>query len=87
MVCAGLQCAAHPTEALLKLDEESEQAADIALDEFNEMLVKVGQLLEQMQNGQYTAVASATTEQSQEVLSDAFVASVKNTAKPGLKIR
>ena len=65
------------TEALLRLDEESEQETALALAELNEMLDRVGQLLEQMQNGHYTAVASATTEQSQEVLSDAFVASVQ----------
>ena len=74
------------TEALLRLDEESEQATELSLVDLNQTLGRVSQLLEQMQNGHYTAVASATTEQSQEVLSDAFVASVKNTARPGLKI-
>ena len=74
------------TEALLRLDEESEQASALALAELNEMLGRVSQLLEQMQNGQYTAIVAEAEEQSQEVLSDAFVASVKSAAKPGLKI-
>ena len=50
------------------------------------MLGRVGQLLDQMRSGQYASVARETVEQSYEVLSVAFLTSVKNTAKPGLKL-
>ena len=74
------------TEALLKVDEESEQVTDIALAELNETLGRVGQLLEQMQNRGYTTVAAEAAGQAQEALSGAFVASVKSAAKPGIRI-
>ena len=74
------------TEALLRLDEESEQESELALAKLNEALGRVGLLLEQLQNGQYPTVAKPTVEQSQAALTDTFVTSVKNAAKPGLKL-
>ena len=74
------------TEALLKLDEEPEQATELALVELTEMLGRVSQLLEQMQNGHYAAPPEEPEEPSQATLRDAFVASVKNAARPGMKL-
>ena len=82
----GSPTVSFPFAAPLKLDEESEQATELALAELNETLGKISQLLERMQNGQYAASSTAAPEQSQEALSDAFVASVRQAARPGMKL-
>jgi len=75
------------TEALLELEESQQQdeVSAFALDEVNRALHQVIQMLERMQNGRYVA-AAADDPKPKAALTNAFVASVRNAAKPGLKL-
>ena len=74
------------TEALIKLSEESNQTTTQALEELSEAMRQVMQLLEHMQNGSYVPSADNDGESSKSALTDAFVASVKQAARPGMKL-
>jgi hypothetical protein len=76
------------TEALLALEDsqEEDQETAFALDEVNRTLHQVIQMLERMQNGRHAPSANQDGEQSRVTLTETFVASVKNAARPGLKL-
>ena len=76
------------TEALLRLEESQQEDREtaMALDEVNRAMHQVIQMLERMQNGRYAPSANQDDEQSKVTLTETFVASVKNAARPGLKL-
>ncbi len=76
------------TEALLKLgNPEPDLATDKTLEEVNETLAQLRHLLEQMQEGRFMPTEKPNGEQGQAAeLTGDFVESIKQAARPGLKL-
>ena len=74
------------TEALLNLDESKPEAKIAMIDELTETLSQVGHLLEQIGDRKSSSATRQSESQSRAKLTSGFVASVKKSAKSGLKI-
>jgi hypothetical protein len=74
------------TEALLKLDQHEQNPESTALGELTETLSQVNHLLKLIESGNSSPVATHRGSRINGGLSESFVASVKRSAKSGLKI-
>jgi len=75
------------TEALLRLDlSQRDQVDSVDLNEVNGKLDHINQLLEWMGNTQPNSVTKNNTDAFQDKLPDTFLTSIKQSAKPGLKL-
>ncbi|MBN1536872.1 MAG: hypothetical protein JW908_09090 [Anaerolineales bacterium] len=72
------------TDALIKHDEAWSDPPTPNIDELNN---KFNQLLEQLSNGDPRRITQPNTSIGQSELADQFIASIKKTAKQGIKIR
>jgi hypothetical protein len=88
LVHAGLQRAPHPHRGAAGAGRQStaDEESAFALDEVSRTLHQVIQLLERMQNGRYVPSTNQNDGQPRAALTETFVASVKNAARPGLKL-
>lgn len=73
------------TEALLRLDDDSEDNTADTLATLHETLAQVQALLEGMQNGHYVPAKVQPSEPESQALAESFLASVRQAARPGLR--
>jgi hypothetical protein len=74
------------TDALLKLYASKSKPMTIVLDELNETLSQVNLLLDQIGNGGHSKFTKRDNNQTCSGLTDTFIASVRKTARSGLKL-
>jgi hypothetical protein len=75
------------TEALLRLDEAGTVSVpDAARDDMIEVLHQVKQVLEQIQNGDSLSYRESNAGDCPASLTENFVASIRQAAKPGMKL-
>jgi len=73
------------TEALVSLDR-NEHKSDSSIDELNEVLNQVNHLLRHIESGGSSIINDKAKSNPNNNLSPSFVASVKKSARSGLKI-
>ena len=75
------------TDLLVEVESSGAGATTAqVLEELSEAMSQVMQLLEHMQNGSYVPASSDDGRSAKAALTDTFVASVKQAAKPGLEL-
>jgi hypothetical protein len=74
------------TEALLRLDKTVQKPEGALLDEMNETLRQVNHLLRQIENGNSLPTKKSLESPTTDDLSASFVASVRKSAKSGVKL-
>jgi hypothetical protein len=74
------------TEALVSLDHNGNKSA-VSIEELNEALSQINHLLMQLESGESPMINDKLKKPPNNDLSTSFVASVKKSAKAGIKLK